>query len=123
MWENDEDMLKREAKMKFIKQRIEFGLKDYNTGFDVASISYFSLKDFYKILERCKQMDIGVFGIEPWPNGEFGDVKTKEDYNTHSKDETWWYAAIDSMVEAGIDHNYSCSYDVPEKCYWPIKED
>ena len=76
MWENDEDMLKREAKMKFIKKCIEFG-----------------------------------------------DVKTKEDYNTHSKDETWWYAAIDSMVEAGIDHNYSCSYDVPEKCYWPIKED
>ena len=46
---SNETILKREAEMKFIKQCIEFGFKDCNTGFDVASISYFSLKDFYKI--------------------------------------------------------------------------
>ena len=119
----DEERLKRDAKRKFIKEFIESGYKDYNTGFDVPSISYFSLKDFYNILNKCKKMDIGIFGIEPWPNGQFGDVHTMGQYNASSRDENWWYEAIDIMVKAGIDHNYSCSYDVPEKYYWPIKKD
>lgn len=118
----EEETSKHNAKIRFIKLFIEFGFKDHNTGFDVKGISYFSLEDFYKILDRCKEMDVGIFGIEPWPNGEYGDCRTMEEYNASSRDSRWWHQAIDEMIGKGIDHNFSCSYDIPEEKYWPLKQ-
>ena len=42
------------------------GLRDLNDGLDAGGMRYFAATDFEVVLNRVREMGLGVFGIEPW---------------------------------------------------------
>lgn len=105
---------RRKAKKMFLDENIFQGCENCNTGFDVPGIKYFSKEDFNLIMKRCEELNIGICGIEPWPNGDFGGVKVCEEYNKEPTDKAWYLKAFEEFLDEGIDHNFAASYDVPE---------
>jgi hypothetical protein len=97
----------------FLKNEILFGLRNENTGYDVASISYFSENNFRIILNRIKQEKVGLFGIEPWLNGEFFDVITFTKFNTVPDDPIWYETAFANFCTLKLDLAYSASFYIP----------
>ena len=99
----------------YLKENIFRGLKNLNSGFDSEVIYYFSESDFEIVLNRIEQNRIGIFGIEPWMNGSFYDVKSFEDYNTTSTDSKWYRKAFEEFKKSRKQLMYSASYKVPKK--------
>ena len=98
----------------FLEQYIFFDLKDLNDGFDSAKIKYFSKEDFEKVLDRAELYGIKIFGIEPWPDKRFFDVKIYEEYNTSADDPKWYRTAYQEFLTEGVSSYFSASYGVPE---------
>jgi hypothetical protein len=67
------------TKKEFLKEKIFYDLTNLNTGFDSASIEYFSSKDFKIVLERVKKQKIGIHGIETWKNENFFEADGIDD--------------------------------------------
>ena len=109
---DDRDM---ELEDRFLDRYIFYGLTNLNTGFDVDSIKYYSEKDFKIILERCEKAGIGIFGIEPWLDGEFYDVITKEELDADADDPVWYNLAFEEFAGRGIELQYSATYHIPGK--------
>lgn len=99
----------------FLDQHIFYDLTDLNSGFDVDVIKYFSKSDFEKVMDRIQHFDISIYGIEPWPNGEFGGVKIYEEYNAEPNDPNWYRSAFKDFIKEGINDYFSASYGVPKK--------
>lgn len=99
----------------FLDQHIFYDLDDMNDGFDVEAIRYFSKSDFEKVLDRIEFFNIGIGGIEPWPDREFFDVEVYETYNTRSNDPAWYRTAFRKFVERGVKDYFSASYIVPDE--------
>lgn len=57
-----------------MKSHIFYGLKKLNSGFDSEETYYFSESDFEIVLDRVEKRGLGIYGIEPWMNGNFHDV-------------------------------------------------
>ncbi len=107
---NDSTLRKKE----FMDEHIFLGLTDVNTGFDSVSIKYFSANDFKIILQRCEKLGVGIYGIEPWKNGSFYDVKTYESYSDSPMDPHWYHKAFESFLARGEKLQYAASYYIPE---------
>lgn len=99
----------------FLDQHIFYDLNDMNDGFDVESIRYFSKRDFEKVLERAKFFGLEIYGIEPWPNREFGGVRDHGEYKMKADDPKWYRRAFESFVKEGIEDYFSASYSVPNR--------
>jgi hypothetical protein len=94
----------------FLETYIFHGLKNLNDGFDAESIKYFSETDFEIVLKRIEGSKIGIYGIEPWLNGEYYTVLTYEDYNTISTDASWYWKAFEDLKKEEKPLQYSASY-------------
>ncbi len=96
---------------KYLEEHIFSGLTNLNTGFDVASIKYFSATDFSKILYLVKMQKLGIHGIEPWKDGIFFDevvFKDAEDYKKHR-------TAFDAFNKRDGSLQYAATYYVPSE--------
>ncbi|RZJ19632.1 MAG: hypothetical protein EON51_16815, partial [Acinetobacter sp.] len=66
-----EELKLRQLKAEFLNKHLFQHLKNLNDGFDVPSIAYFDEAAFETVLQRIKALRLGVYGIEPWLNGEY----------------------------------------------------
>lgn len=101
-------------KEKFLDEHVFHGLKDLNYGFDNPSIKYFSADDFKIVLQRCEKLGLGIYGIEPWKNGSFYDVKSYESYSKSPMNPKWYNKAFEDFLAHGKDLQYAASYCIPE---------
>jgi hypothetical protein len=102
-------------KNEFLEKNIFTDLENINDGFDSKSICYFSESDFQIILARIEHFGIGIYGIEPWLNGEFFGVKTNEDYKKKATDPIWYKKAFSDFKKLQTNLQYSASYKVSTK--------
>lgn len=103
------------TKEEYLDKYVFHGLTDINTGFDPREIKYYSEEDFEVVLIRIKTLGLGVYGIEPWRNGKFYDVRVYEDYAKDPTDPAWYLEAFDQLKTSGKDSlQYSASYFVPD---------
>ena len=98
----------------YLKTYIFYGLKNLNDGFDTSSIYYFSESEFEIVLERVEKNGLGIYGIEPWINGSFYDVKIVEDYSSDAIDPKWYKTAFTEFKQAKKGLMYAATYFVPE---------
>ena len=97
----------------YLDKHIFYGLKDLNSGFDSPVIRYHSEEEFRIVLDRCEEAGIGLFGIEPWRDGEYYDVWTCEDFESVPTNPLWYRMAFEDFVSRGIKLQYSATYFVP----------
>lgn len=97
----------------FLDMYVFAGLHDLNDGFDTPSISYFSREDFETVLERVARLGLGVYGIEPWPNGEYACCLTFEEYGDDPCDPAWYRRAFQDLLDHGVESHFAASYCVP----------
>ena len=100
-------------KEEFLRSKIFFELKNLNDGFDSESIYYFSESDFDIVLNRVEKNGIGIYGIEPWLNGDFYAVKVHEQLNAEPNNPSWYREAFSEFKKSGKNLQYSASYQVP----------
>jgi len=99
-------------KLEFLKKNVFFCLENLNDGFDSESIYYFSETDFEIVLNRVKNLGLGIWGIETWYKGEFFDVKGFKDYTTFSTDSNWYFKAFEEFKETKLNLQYSASFEI-----------
>ena len=90
------------------------GLTNLNDGFDAESIRYFSEPDFETILRRVEELGIGIFGIEPWKNRDFYDVRGCDDYEYSSTDPRWYWRAFEDFKNEDKELLYAATFDIPD---------
>lgn len=95
----------------FLERHVFVGLKNLNDGFDAASIQYFSEQDFEIVLQRVKKYGIMVYGIEPWKDGGFYDVKVASEY----PGDHWYEAAFQYFKSKRKKLVYAATYCVPDE--------
>lgn len=103
------------TKFEYLIANVFNGLENLNSGFDSESIYYFSESDFEIVLNRIEKNGIGIFGIEPWLNGEFYDVMVFDDFNTTANDPKWYRKAFEEFKRSGKKLLYAGSYDIPKE--------
>ena len=113
--ELDESVRETMARAAWLDSHIFYGLTDLNTGFDVPTIRYFSREEFGVVLDRCERNGIGIYGIEPWREGDFYDVWTCEDFRCDPADPRWYRMAFDDFATRGVELHYAASYYVPAR--------
>ena len=104
-------MENRQLKEDFLDKNIFIGLKNMNDGFDVECIKYFSASDFQIVLERVEKFKLGVYGVEPWENGNMFDVY--DDYSKKPTDPDWYNSALSDFIATGKELLYAATYYVP----------
>lgn len=109
---NSKNWIKKHA---FMKSKIYFGLKNLNDGFDTESIFYFSETDFEIVLNRIEKYGIGIYGIEPWLNGEFYDAIGFEEFYKKPSDPDWYRKAFGKYKNLKLNLQYSISYHIPQR--------
>lgn len=97
----------------YLKENIFFDLKNMNDGFDAKSIYYFSESDFEIVINRIEKLGLGIYGIEPWLNGEMYDVKGFEEYRRTSTDSKWYRKAFEEFKKENRNLLYSATYHFP----------
>jgi hypothetical protein len=107
----DIDRLRNE----YLEKYIYAGLTNLNTGFDSPLIWYFSREDFEILLDRVEAAGLGIYGIEPWKDGEYYDVWTCDEFECEPTDPTWYRMAFDYFDTLGLELQYAASYYVPIK--------
>lgn len=107
---------KLKLKTKYLEKNVFYGLQNLNTGWDSPSIYYFSEPEFKTVLDRVEQLELGIYGIEPWDlDHHYFDTKTYEDYSENSTDPNWYNKAFNEFKEAKVKLHYAASYYVPEE--------
>jgi hypothetical protein len=109
---SEEDRMKE---LEYLKTNVFNGLKNLNDGFDSESIYYFSESDFEIVLNRVEKKGIGIFGIEPWLDGDYYGVMVVEDFETLATDPNWYRKALSEFKKSGKKLMYSASYEMPKK--------
>ena len=99
---------------EFMEKFIFYDLENLNDGFDSPLIKYFNKADFEKVLDRSEFYGLKIYGIEPWPDRQFFDVKVYEDYDTSPENPEWYRDAYAGFLEEGVTSYFSATYGVPE---------
>ncbi|WP_298119510.1 hypothetical protein [Flavobacterium sp.] len=107
------DISKTQDLHDYLKTNVFFDLKNMNDGFDAKSIFYFSESDFEIIIKRIEKIGLGIYGIEPWLNGEMFDVKNFEEYGRTSTDSKWYKKAFEEFKKENQNLLYSATYHFP----------
>jgi hypothetical protein len=105
----------RMKELEYLKAKVFNGLENMNDGFDSESIYYFSESDFEIVLDRVEKNGLGIYGIEPWIDGDFYGVMIVEDFNTAATDPKWYRKAFTEFKASGKKLLYAASYEVPKK--------
>ena len=108
------EKLQMKLEKAFLDKYVFHGLTDLNSGFDVKTIRYFSKAEFAIVLQRVEKLGIGIYGIEPWRNGQYYDVKTCEDFDCKPTDSRWYKKAFNDFASAGVELQYSATYYIPK---------
>ena len=58
---------------------------------------------------------IDLFGIEPWKNKRFYDVRNPVDYSDSTSDLKWYKIAFQELTEEDSNLIYAASYDIPKE--------
>ena len=106
---------RRKKEQNYLEKYIFYGLTDLNDGFDAKGIKYFSEPDFSIVLERVKQLGLGIFGIESWKDGEFYGVETYEEFANDPTDASWYLNSFERFIKSGDLIQYSATYFIPDK--------
>lgn len=109
---SEEDRMKE---LEYLKAKVFNGLENLNDGFDSESIYYFSESDFEIVLDRIEKNGIGIYGIEPWVDGNFYGVLVVKDFNTVATDPKWYRKAFAEFKKSEKNLLYAASYEVPKK--------
>ncbi len=104
-----------QTKNEYLDKNIFYGLTNLNDGFDSPSIKYFSAQDFEIILNRVKQLGLGILGIEPWKNGEFYSVTIYEDETNDPTDSKWYRNAFENFRKEDEALQYAATYFIPDE--------
>tara|TARA_R110000868_G_C10410925_1_gene722316 strand:+ start:46 stop:501 length:456 start_codon:yes stop_codon:yes gene_type:complete len=107
----------QKKEFEYLKANVFNGLENLNDGFDSESIYYFSESDFETVLDRVEKNGIGIYGIEPWVDGDFHGVLVVEDFNTVATDPKWYRKAFAEFKKSGKELMYAASYEVPKKLF------
>jgi len=103
-------------KKQFLKQHIFYGLENRNDGFDSPNIFYFTESDFEIVLNRIESLKCGIYGIEPWKNGEMYDVLGPEDYGfSNPTDTRWYWTAFLKLKATNEPLLYAATYCLPDE--------
>lgn len=97
---------------RYLSENIFKELENLNDGFDAKTIYYFSESDFAIVLNRIDELGLGIWGIEPWLNGEYFDVKSCEEYGMNSTDSNWYRKAFKEFKSTGKKLLYAATYDL-----------
>ncbi|MBC6988630.1 MULTISPECIES: hypothetical protein [Hymenobacter] len=106
-----EGRLKKEL---YLDKFVFTGLTNLNTGFDVPSIKYFSALDFEIVLKRVRQLGLGIYGIEPWKNGEYYWAVTYEEVTNDPTDPSWYIKAFEDFKKDEEELQYAATYYIPD---------
>lgn len=87
----------KNIKEAYLDRNVFYGLTNLNDGFDAKSIKYFSETDFKIVLDRVKELGIGIAGIEPWKDGEFYDVLAYELITDNPADPKWYLKVFEDF--------------------------
>jgi hypothetical protein len=60
-----------------------------------------------------RELGLGIYGIEPWKNGEFYSVETYEDHTNDPTDYNWYSNVFESFKKGDDNLQYSASYYIP----------
>lgn len=102
-------------KDEYLEQFVFSRLTNLNDGFDAEGIKYFSAADFRTVLHRVEELGIGIFGIEPWKNGDFYDVRVCEDYEANPSNSQWYWSAFEAFTKEDGALVYAATFEVPER--------
>ena len=108
----EKDNYQIDKERNYLNTNVFYDLKNMNDGFDSESIYYFSQLDFEIVLNRIEKLGIGIYGIEPWLNRDFYDVKDVEDYCGITTDSKWYKKAFEEFKKENENLLYAASYDV-----------
>ena len=108
----EKDNYQIDKERNYLNTNVFYDLKNMNDGFDSESIYYFSQLDFEIVLNRIEKLGIGIYGIEPWLNRDFYDVKGVEDYGGITTDSKWYRKAFEEFKKENENLLYAASYDV-----------
>lgn len=103
--------------LEFLDKHVFKGLKNLNDGFDAAGIKYFNSSEFKIVLDRVEELGLGIYGIEPWKDGEFFWVETYEDSGFSHTDPRWYRKSFEEFLAMDDDLQYAASYWIPEKYF------
>ncbi len=106
---------KIERENNYLEKHVFNGLTNLNNGFDVEDIKYFSADEFQIVLDRVKNLGLGIYGIEPWKNGEFYGVLTYEMLTHDPTNPDWYMKVFEDIKNQEEDLQYAASYFIPEK--------
>lgn len=101
-----------ERAKEFLDQFIFYGLKNLNTGFDAPGIKYFSKEDFEIVLDRVEFFKLSIYGIEAWPNKQYGDTEVYQSYRKKPANPKWYRSAYKKLLKRGITSHFSASYGI-----------
>ena len=79
----------------------------------MSTLSGISEEDFKILLERARELGVGIYGIEPWRNGCYYDVAVCEEYNKDPADPDWYMTAFKKFRQTGEPLQYAASYHIP----------
>ncbi|MCL9806573.1 hypothetical protein NAT51_13640 [Flavobacterium amniphilum] len=105
---------KEDKKTDYLNQKVFYGLKNRNSGFDSEAIYYFSEEDFQIVLDRTEKLNIGIYGIEPWLNEEFYDFAGFKDFGNDPYDANWYKQAFEMFKKQNKPLLYSASYAISD---------
>ncbi len=103
------------SKEEYLDRFVFVGLANLNNGFDAKDIRYFSSSDFATILQRVEKLGLGIYGIEPWKNGNLYDVIACNECKSCSTDPKWFWKAFTNFKEKDDDLLYSATYYIPDR--------
>lgn len=108
-----EQRLKKEN--EFLDRNIFVGLTNLNDGFDSPDVKYFSEQDFEIVIQRVKKLGLGIYGIEPWKDGDFYGVQTHEQVPADPTDASWYERSFQDFKDTGEKLQYAATYYIREE--------
>ncbi|BCX46772.1 hypothetical protein HAHE_06800 [Haloferula helveola] len=102
-------------KDEYLEKFVFNGLTNLNHGFDAEGTKYFSGSEFRSVLCRVEKLGIGIYGIEPWKNGDLYDVRVCEDYELNPSNPQWYWKAFEAFTKEDRGLLYAATFHVPER--------
>jgi hypothetical protein len=109
----EEERFKREK--EFLDKNVFLGLTNLNDGFDSPDVKYFSEHDFEIVIQRVKKLGLGIYGIEPWKDGDFYGVQIHEQVTDDPADANWYEEAFQDFKKTGEKLQYAATYYIPDE--------
>jgi hypothetical protein len=109
----EEQRLKKEN--EFLDRNVFFGLTNLNDGFDSPDVKYFSEQDFEIVIQRVKELGLGIYGIEPWKDGDFYGVQVHEQGSVEPIDSIWYERSFQDFKDTGEKLQYAATFYIPDE--------